>query len=217
MFSHVDVSLPKLLRENIDGVRTYLTPDGKAYPSITTVLADYGKEGIMEWRKRVGEAKANEVSRKATTRGTAVHACIEQYLYNRDLPDMMPEVRQLFARMKAPLNKINNVHCLETGLYSHELKLAGTVDCIAEFDGKLSVIDFKTANRLKKKADIRNYFMQGAGYAKMYEEMTGTRIEQVVILIGVASAEFPQVMCAPADDYITELKTYIDSYYERKI
>lgn len=215
MFNHVEVNLPKLIRENVDGVRMYRTPDGKNYPSVTTVLSDYNKSGIMEWRKRVGEKKANEVSRKATTRGTGVHTAIEQYLYNKTPEDMMPDVRQLFARMKGPLNKINNIHCLETGLYSHELRLAGTVDCIAEFDGELSVIDFKTANRLKKKADISNYFMQCTAYAKMYEEMTGHKIGNVTVLIGVESAEFPQVMHASPDDYIDELNDYIAKYYQR--
>jgi ATP-dependent exoDNAse (exonuclease V) beta subunit len=127
----------------------------------------------------------------------------------------MPNVRQLFVRMKPALNKLNNIHCLETGLFSHEMRLAGTVDCIAEYDGELSVIDFKTSKRLKKKDDIRNYFMQGCAYAKMYEEMMGIAVNNIVILIGVDSAEFPQVMFGHPNDYIDELNEYIYNYHQR--
>lgn len=215
MFNHVEKSFPTLLRENVDGVRLYKTPDGNRYPSVTTVLADYNKDSINEWRARVGEKKANEISRIATVRGTGVHSAIETYLNNGTPDDMMPNVRQLFARMKPALNKLNNIHCLETSLFSHEMRLAGTVDCIAEYDGELSVIDFKTSKRLKRKDDIRNYFMQGTAYAKMYEEMMGVAINNIVILIGVDSAEFPQVMFGDPNDYIEELNEYIYNYHQR--
>ena len=221
MFNHIKHDFPKLITEEVNGRRMYLAPNGKHYPSVTTVLSDYGKEGIMEWRKKVGEAKANEISRKATTRGTSVHKVIEKYLYNEDISEyeMLPNVKSLFVRMKEELdNKVNNIHCLETKLYSHELKLAGTVDCIAEHNGTLSVIDFKTSVRLKKKDHIGNYFMQGTAYATMFSEMTGIPVKQVVILIGVDTANFCQTLIIEEDEmksWRQELDKYILAYQQK--
>ncbi len=174
MFNHIHHDFPKLLQENVDGTRCYVTPTGEKYPSVTTVLSDYGKKELMEWRARVGEAKANEISRKATTRGTGVHKALELYLKNEDISslEMLPNVKSLFVRMKQEIDaKVNNIHCLEDRLFSHELGLAGTVDCIAEHNGVLSVIDFKTSVRLKKKENIGNYVMQAAAYRTMFKEM----------------------------------------------
>lgn len=214
MFTHIEHKFPQLLQEHVDGKRVYVTPTGEKYPSVTTVLSDYNKASILEWRARVGEEQANKISKQATTRGTAVHAVIEKYLKNHEIEhqDMMPNVKDLFVKLKVELQKINNIHCLEEKLFSHELKLAGTVDCIAEYNGVLSVIDFKTAKRLKRKADIGNYFMQGAAYATMFTELTNIPISQVVILIGVDSANFCQVMKVDPAEHIGELKLQIENY-----
>ena len=218
MFNHIPHEFPQLLQENVDGKRLYATESGERYPSVTTILADYGKEGIMEWRKKVGEEKANQISKTATTRGTGVHAAIEKYLNNEEMREyeMMPNVKSLFVQMKPELNKLNNIHCLETRLFSHELKLAGTVDCIAEYDGTLSVIDFKTSKRLKRKDQIGNYFMQGAAYATMFSELTNIPIHTVTILIGVDSANFCQKLTVQGlelEIYKNELLTYRDNYF----
>lgn len=218
MFNHIQHEFPQLLQENLDGRRVYATPTGEKYPSVTTILADYGKEGIMEWRKKVGEEKANQISRTATTRGTGVHAAIEHYLNNNTMTgyEMMPNVKSLFYQMRSELNKLNNIHCLETRLYSHELKLAGTVDCIAEYDGTLAVVDFKTSKRLKKKDQIGNYFMQGAAYATMFTELTNIPIHNVTILIGVDSANFCQKLTVQGlelEIYKSELLSYRDAYF----
>lgn len=221
MFNHIHHDFPQLVQENLEGRRVYLAPNGERYPSVTTVLSDHGKEALMEWRKKVGEEKANEISRKATTRGTGVHKALELYLKNEDISqlEMMPNVKSLFVRMKQELDgKVNNIHCLEDRLFSHELKLAGTVDCVAEHKGILSVIDFKTSIRLKKKENIDGYFMQGAAYATMFNEMTGLSIDQVVILIGVDTANFCQTMIVKGDElnhYRQELQKYIDGYYAK--
>ena len=221
MFNHIRHDFPQLLQENTDGKRLYVAPNGERYPSVTTVIADHGKEAILEWRKRVGDEKANEISRKATTRGTSVHKVLEAYLNNEDTSgfDMMPNVKSLFVRMKQELeSKVNNIHCLESRLFSHELKLAGTVDCIAEYKGVLSVIDFKTSIRLKKKENIGGYFMQGAAYATMFNEMTNLNIEQIVILIGVDTANFCQTLTIKGDEirhYRQELQKYIDGYWAK--
>ena len=218
MFNHIHHDFPKLLQENVDGTRCYVTPTGEKYPSVTTVLADYKKQELMEWRARVGEAKANEISRKATTRGTSVHKALEMYLKNEAVPirEMLPNVKSLFFRMMKEIEqKVNNIHCLEDKLFSHELKLAGTVDCIAEHNGILSVIDFKTSIRLKKKEQIGNYFMQAAAYRTMFHEMTGLLAKQVVILIGVDTANFCQTLIVKEDElelHKQELQKYIDAY-----
>lgn len=217
MFNHVEHVFPKLLQENVDGNRLYVTPTGERYPSVTTVLSDYKKQELMEWRARVGEEHANKVSRKATTRGTSVHKVIEMYLNNETIPteELMPNVKSLFVRMKPELDKLNNIHCLEERLFSHELRLAGTVDCIAEYNGVLSVIDFKTSVRLKKKENIANYFMQGAAYSTMFTEMTGLNIQQIIIMIGVDTANFCQVLKVKPEEHKEELLEYINRYYQR--
>ena len=221
VFNHIHHDFPKLLREDVLGTRMYVTPNGYRYPSVTTVLSDYNKEGIMEWRARVGEAKANEISRKATTRGTSVHKALEMYLKNEDISslEMLPNVKSLFVRMKEEIDaKVNNIHCLEDKLFSHELQLAGTVDCIAEHNGILSVIDFKTSIRLKKKEQIGNYFMQAAAYRQMFHEMTGLLPRQVVILIGVDTANFCQTLVVKEDElelHRQELLKYIRAYQEK--
>lgn len=218
MFNHIHHDFPQLLQENVDGTRMYVTPDGKKYPSVTTVLSNYNKKEILEWRARVGEAKANEISRKATTRGTSVHKALEMYLKNEDISslEMLPNVKSLFVRMKEEIDaKVNNIHCLETKLFSHELQLAGTVDCIAEHNGILSVIDFKTSVRLKKKEQIGNYFMQAAAYRQMFKEMTGLDATQVVILIGVDTANFCQTLVVKEQElehHRKELEHYIQEY-----
>ncbi len=221
VFNHIRHEFPQLLQENVLGSRMYVAPNGQRYPSVTTVIADHGKEAILEWRKRVGDEKANEISRKATTRGTSVHKVLEAYLNNEDISgyEMLPNVKSLFVRMKQELDgKVDNIHCLEDKLFSHELKLAGTVDCIAEYKGVLSVIDFKTSVRLKKKENIGGYFMQGSAYAHMFNEMTGSNIDQVVILIGVDTANFCQTMIVKSEElayHRQELQKYIDAYWQK--
>lgn len=223
MFNHIHHDFPKLIQENLDGTRLYVTPTGEKYPSVTTVLSDHGKEAILEWRKKVGEEKANKISRQATTRGTGVHKAIETYLKNEDISglEMMPNVKSLFYRMKKELDgRVNNIHCLEEKLFSHNLKLAGTVDCVAEHDGVLSVIDFKTSIRLKKKENIGGYFMQGVAYAKMFSEMTNLEINKIVILIGVDMADFCQTLVIKKEDFGHHeelLQSYIDKYRKNNL
>ena len=167
-----------------DGTRLYKTPSGKSYPSVTTVTGLHSAKGIMEWRKRVGEAEANRISGKASARGTRIHQYCEDYLrgniFEADMFDL-----EMFNSIKFLLDDIDNIHCLEDALYSDHLEVAGTVDCIAEFQGKLSVIDFKTASRPKDRDDIHNYFMQTAAYAVAFEERTGIPIGRLVIIMAV--------------------------------
>ena len=208
-------TFPELIQETTETSRVYITPQGNKYASVTTVLSDYNKSSIDNWKQRVGEEVATAVSNKAKTRGTAVHSAIEYYLKNESVPSdiLLPDVKSLYVRMKPELNKINNIHCLETRMYSDRLRLAGTVDCIGEYDGVLSVIDFKTAKKEKKFDQILNYFMQGSAYAEMFREHTGIKIDQIVILIGVDTSNQAQVFTVKADDYVDDLMVYIKKYY----
>lgn len=194
-----------------DGKRYYTLPDGTKLPSVTTVLGAQKKEAIMKWRKRVGEAEANRVSKKATSRGTNVHTLCERYLNNEGLGLVMPDALEMFISIKPALNRINNIHFQEQALWSKQLGMAGRVDCIGEFDGVLSSIDFKTSKRVKSHEDIEDYFWQTTAYALMYEEMVGTPIHQLVIIMAVEDNE-PLVFIQKTEDHIQGLVNAIDYY-----
>ena len=186
MFNHVDVKLSPLERETIDGVRYYQIPDEEELlklVSITSVTSFYNRAKFAAWRKKIGEEKANEITTKATSRGTDMHTLTEHYLKNEELPEVQPLSDFLFKIAKPELNKINNIHALEGALYSKELGVAGTVDCIGEYDGELAVIDFKTSKAPKPRKWIDGYFVQAMAYAAMYYELTGTIAKKLVIIM----------------------------------
>lgn len=208
MFRHVNhgVVLPVITRKTTETGRKYYTPEGNAYPSITTVLSVMDKSGLLEWRKRVGEEEANRISVQAATRGTAVHKLAEDYLNNE--PDWqkghMPTNLFSFAQIKKILDeRVNNIWFQESFLYSDHLKCAGQVDCIAEFDGELSIIDFKTSRKPKNAEWITNYFIQASFYAAAFFERTGIPIKQGVIVIMVDGEE-PQVFKINTYDYLQQ-------------
>ena len=211
MFNHIELDLTecKLEQVNENGTRYYVTPEGNKYPSVTTVLSEYSRKFIYEWRQRVGEETANAISRKASTRGTRFHKLCEDYLKNLNLEFKTPIEVDAFNTFKPVLNRINNIHAQEHRMYSDHLRMAGTVDCIAEFDGKLSVIDFKTASRSKDKDSIENYFMQCSAYAVMFEERYKIPVSQTVVLISVDDCE-PQCFVQKRDTYISRLLEYRD-------
>ena len=186
-FKHQKINLPEIKATTTDGVRLYETPEGNKYPSITTVLSVRNKKGLFEWRKRVGEDVANYVARKAATRGTHVHHMCEDYLNNdfdeeKHKKKFLPYV--LFNQLReSVLQKIDNIHAQECGLYSDKYKVAGRVDCIAEYDGKLSIIDFKTSSKERSDDWNESYYIQASAYAEMFEERTGIEINQVAILV----------------------------------
>ena len=217
-FDHVTLNgeLPEITTESIKGKRFYVTPEGNKYPSITTVLSDRNKEGIIKWRESVGNDVANQVMRQAASRGTAVHTLIENYLNNEELSkqDVLPVA--LFATIKSELDNINNIRIQEGGLYSVKLGVAGRVDCIAEYKGKISVIDFKTSTKEKKEEWVENYFIQGSAYCEMYEERFLQPIEQVVILI-VTEDGAVQTFIKDKKDYLPLLKTAIKEFNEKNI
>jgi len=195
------------------GGRFYKLPDGTKLPSVTTVIGAKKKDAIIAWRKRVGEEAANKISKKATSRGTNVHTLCERYLNNDALGEIMPDAREMFLPLKPYLNRINNIHYQEQALWSVGIGMAGRVDCIGEYDGVLSVIDFKTSKRVKKREDIDDYFAQCTAYACMYEELVGKSIDQLVIIMAVEDSE-PLVFIEKTADHLNNLLEYIKFYRE---
>ena len=217
LFNHVGQIEPiEMSAEMVDGKRMYLTPEGYKFPSVTTVISNNAKKmaGIARWRARVGEEKANAKSARATGRGTKYHSIAEDYFNNNlDLKKYrkFPLPVLMFHHSRDTLDRINNIYLQEAALYSKHLELAGRVDCIAEFDGVLSIIDFKTSAKPKTKSYIKNYFAQCAGYAIMFEERTGIPITNSVIIIGVANEE-PQLFIEHRDNYTEYLLECRDLY-----
>ena len=215
MFNHVimEMSLEDICARNVGGKRVYEVGDQK-YPSISTICSFRNRKSIAEWRARVGAEEANKISKRATTAGTTVHSMIEDYLNNElDIGKYADKhlAKILFMQAKQMLARINNIHFQEAPLYSHEFAIAGRVDCIAEFDGKLSIIDFKTSSKEKKEEWVEGYFVQETGYAKMYEERSGIKVEQIVTLITCQTGD-TQVFIKNPDDYVPLLKDYIAEY-----
>jgi hypothetical protein len=200
---------------NESGMRYYVHPQtGERLPSITTILGHFKKARLAEWRARVGDDNADKILRQAGVRGTKVHSIVEDYLNN--VPDFFvkygPDIQQMFLDLRATLNRIDNIQCMERPLYSHTLGTAGRTDCIAEFDGRLSVIDFKTSLREKREDWIQDYFLQGTAYSVMFEELTGIKIDQVVIIIAVDHMQDCQLFIKPSKAYYKPLFNVLRDY-----
>lgn len=218
MFTHCKPKqLPSLEAISNDKGRYYLLPSGCYAASVTTITGYAKKDAIQEWRKRVGEEEANRVSRIAAGRGTRMHKLCEDYLDNTPnfMSKSMPDALSFFKQIKPFVDKIDNIHYMEDALYSEKHRIAGRVDCIAEYDGVLTVIDFKTSGKEKEKHHIDNYFQQVTAYSVMYEELTGTPIEQIAILIAVENGN-PQVFIEKASDWKQQLFDTIKNYYDKE-
>jgi genome maintenance exonuclease 1 len=200
-----------------DGKRYYVTPSGKRLPSVTTVVGAKKKQAIMEWRNRVGEVEANRVSKLATGRGNRVHLLAEKYLNNEPIhwSKEMPDAVEMFRTLIKSIHNINNIHYQEQALWSEKIGMAGRVDLIAEWCGVPSVIDFKTSKKIKKKEDIPEYFAQCTAYALMYEELVGTPIDQLVIVMAVEN-EQPLIFVERTEDHINNLLEHINFYKNQK-
>ena len=213
-FYHRLICQPDLLREETDKGRFYVSPEGKKYPSVTTVLSWYKKDSLKSWRQKVGEDEANRISRMAANRGTKLHSVCEAFLKNdpgfKDNLDFMTS--SLFDNIYHILNDhVDNIYMIESKMYSDHLKIAGTVDCIAEFDGRKTVIDFKTSSKSKKEEWIEDYFMQAACYAVMCEERTGMAIPNLTIIIAVEH-DVPQVFHQKRNKWIDNAISIIRNY-----
>ena len=221
MFNHVDVSLPKLSRETIDGVRYYSVPDEDELlklVSITSVTSHFNKEIFINWRKKVGNETADKITKAATSRGTDMHTLTEHYLKNdEELPKVPPISDMLFKIAKPKLKLIDNIHALEGALYSKELGIAGTVDCIAEYDGELSIIDFKTSKKPKPRNWIEHYFVQAMAYGCMLYEMKDISIKKLVIIMACENGECVVYEETDKAKYIKLLGEYIRKFVGDKL
>lgn len=218
-FKHetVDLGYDDLVADTRPTGRTYVTPDGSRYPSITTVLSILSEEAIAKWRARVGDEEANKIGQRASGRGTLVHSIIERYLLNEDTTEFLPHIRQSLENVRPILDeRLGKIFGLEVPLYSSHLGLAGRVDCVAEFDGVPSIVDFKTSKRVKKKEHISNYFAQMAGYAVMWEERTGIPIVNTVVIMDVDDNE-PLIFKEHRDNHIQLLLDTKKEYDRRKL
>ena len=220
MFNHVDVNLPLLERETIDGVRYYDVPDVEGYTklvSITSVTSWINREIFRAWRARVGNEEADKVTKAATSRGTDMHTLTEHYLKNEDLPTVQPLSEILFKQSKPQLNLIDNIHALEKSMYSLQLGIAGTVDCIAEYDGELAIIDFKTSKKPKPRKWIDHYFVQCAAYACMLFELKDIAVKKFVIIMSCENGEVKVYEEYDKAKYIKLLSEYIREFVNFKL
>ena len=220
MFNHVELELPKLSRETIDGVRYYSVPDEDELlklVSITSVTSHFNKEIFVKWRKKVGDVEADRITKAATTRGTSFHTLAENFLLNNDLPEGLPISEFLFNISKSTLRKINNIYALEGSLYSKQLGIAGTVDCIAEYNGELAIIDFKSSKKPKPRKWIDHYFVQCAAYACMLYELTNIPVKKFVILMSCENGECVVYEEYNKKKYIKLLSEYIREFVTFKL
>lgn len=218
MFTHNLVDLPTIVR--IDGEhRQYLTPTGEKYPSVTTVLGNTtDKSALVNWQNRIGHDEAKRIAGRASTRGNNVHRLCEDFVLNRpiDLKNEMPLSAHMFRQLQRFLTgNVDNIMASEGSLYSHKLKVAGSVDLVAYYQGKPAIIDFKTSNRNKRKEWIENYFLQASMYSFMFWEMTGIMHPTIVIAISVEEEDEAQIFVEKASNYIDKAKKLCETYHKK--
>jgi len=217
LFKHIDVDIDQLKRKNTENGRRYLTPSGALYPSVTTILSHKSKPYIDAWKKRIGYEAANKISTQAANRGTTIHKLVEHHLNNEEQKEQDGLLtldfsnKEMYLNMKDLLSDIDNIRALEATLYSDHLRLGGQADCIAEYKGRLSVIDFKTSNKKKTRSQCYSYFMQCSAYAIMFEERTGIPVDQSVILM-TQQDDGPAVFTATRDEFVPKLLEARDDY-----
>ena len=217
MFIHRSGKPIEMNAQMVEGKRLYSTPDGKFYPSITTVIGNNAKKqaGLAKWRARVGKEKAAAISSRSASRGTSYHSIVEDYLNNRlhiDEYKKTPLPVVMFEHSKKVLNRISNIYLQEAALYSDNLEVAGRVDCIADFDGVLSIIDFKTSAEPKKEYYLYDYFVQETAYACCLQELYGITVKQLVTIVACENGETQVVIKPPKKEYLLQLIQYIDEY-----
>lgn len=211
-FTHKPIQIPNITADIINGMRHY-DCNGNYYPSITSVLGYVPKPFLIEWRKSLGTEAADTETKRCADRGTSVHTLCEQYLNNEELGEQSPTDTKLFKKLKFVLRNINNIYIQEAGLYSDVLKVAGRVDCIAEYNGVPSIIDFKTSNNVKTDEMCHDYFLQETFYSLALFERTGIDIEQIVTIIAVERQMNPQVIIKNRNNYISDLNKRIKKFY----
>ena len=219
MFNHLKGYHPiKLPVKQINGNRYYTTPEGKSYPSVTTVTGLMNRGWLKKWKDAVGEEKANKISGKAMARGSRYHKLQEEFINNELTEErinaLTPLDLMMFNQTKELTSRMGDVYMLEGSMYSNELEMAGRVDCIAEFAGKVSVIDFKTSTKRKIPSKIKNYFIQETAYAKMFEEMYDVPIERIVTIIAVEETGQSQLFVEEPNKWYDKLLELRQQYRE---
>jgi genome maintenance exonuclease 1 len=222
MFEHVELDLPPIDRETIDGVRYYKISEKEKellkLVSITSVISHYNKEFFAKWRKKVGEVEANKITKQATSRGTDFHTLAEFFLKNEECDaEVLPISQFLFKIAKSELKNLNKIYGLEKALYSKQLGVAGTVDCIAEYKGELAIVDFKTSKKAKPREWIDHYFVQCAAYACMLYEMTGIIVKKFVIIMACEDGDCVVYEEYDKGSYIKKLSKYIVKFVTEKL
>ena len=221
MFTHLNKLGDFELEANtIDGVRYYTLPSGKKAPSITSITSFYNRQIFKNWREKVGEEQANKITKVATDRGTKFHDLVEKYLSNEDissLKNVLPTTKARWIAARDALNNIDNIHALEKPLYSEYFGIAGRVDCIAEYEGELAVIDFKTSKKIKPEKWLENYFVQETAYACMYFEMTGISVKKIVTLMVADNGDVKVYEKRNKAEYIKLLTKYIKAFVTHKL
>ena len=221
MFTHLNKLGDFELEANtIDGVRYYTLPSGKKAPSITSITSFYNRQIFKNWREKVGEEQANKITKVATDRGTKFHDLVEKYLSNEDissLKNVLPTTKARWIAARDALNNIDNIHALEKPLYSEYFGIAGRVDCIAEYEGELAVIDFKTSKKIKPEKWLENYFVQETAYACMYYEMTGISVKKIVTLMVADNGNVKVYEKRNKGEYIKLLTKYIKEFVTHKL
>ena len=209
----------ELNKKETNGIRLYNLPNGEWVPSITSVTSFYNREIFAKWRARVGIEEANRITKKATARGTDFHEVAQAYLENKDLnwDDYRPLSKFMFYHAKPYLDKINNIHAIERTLYSEYLGLAGRVDCIAEYEGELAVIDFKTSEKIKPEKWLENYFVQEMFYATAYYELTGIPVKKLITIMVTPGGDVKVFDKRNKGDYIKLLVRYIKEFVSHNL
>ena len=204
----------ELDKKEVDGIRLYNLPNGDWVPSITSVTSFYNREVFRKWRQRVGEKEANRVTKESTERGTDYHEAAQSYLENRELDwnNYLPLTEFMFKSSQPYLDKIGKIHAIERTLYSEYLGLAGRVDCIAEYDGELAIIDFKTSKKIKPEKWIEQYFVQETAYACMYYELTGIPVQKLITIMVTPEGDVHVYDKRNKSDYIKLLVKYVKEF-----
>lgn len=207
-FTHNFVDKIELLDETNERGRHYIIPSGEKLPSVTTVLAQHmDNSWLLEWKKKIGEAKAKQISSYALRRGRAIHTIAEKYVLNEDYKaNTMPIHLDMFEPIKKVLdNHVDRVYGVELPLYSKALGVAGRCDLVAKYAGTTSIIDYKTSKRLKSEEEIRSYFLQSTVYALMFERMYKIPCPQIVVIMTVEGISDPLVFVKYRSLYINEV------------
>ena len=220
-------------RIEIDGIRHYRVPQSLSqivqdnfatpifggeqyvnYPSVTTLLGALSEDGIAAWKERVGHAKADAIANRAAQRGQNLHTLCENYLLNSevDITSELPLAHKMFKQVHPIIDaSVSHIFGVEFPLWSHTLKTAGTADLICTFDGKLSILDFKTSKKVKDERYLTNYLYQCTAYALMMEEMYGVRPKQLVLIFGLEEGSEPGLVIRPIDKYVDEVRKFFQT------